>query len=554
MSDNSRLVLSALRETNPELADSISVGDSWKDELLEQGARVTLYRQYEEGDHRSGITEQMRKMLRLEPDNSGIDDFNDNYCRIIVDKMAGRLQVSNISTGNDSDDNSWLIPLMQKNDWAAIQGTLFQGAIRDGESFLMINPKTLQWTSEPTYDGFSGVVAIFEAHGKTPIWACKLWSESIGGEDIDSGMAPMRIVVYEPNRITYWHGSENGSEVMPDDNVEFSDAFADDLTEEGMTATNELKWPLGVVPIIHFVNQYNNFNMSGRSEVRSAIPLQDVLNRTLHSMVMASEFSAFRVKWSIGMEINAFAITPGSIINLVLKDKNGAVVHEMSPDEVNFMNAVRVGQFEETNIEQYISQIDRLAREISQISQTPIYGVTTNGVLSGEALKQLEIGLIGKCERFQRENTDAIRQLVKMTAQMQNTFSIGLGQAPIIEQAIVTWKSPEILDTNAQVASLVNMREKSPGLWSDDFYRRKLGGILGMTQEEIKTESEGMKLALQTEALFWQAAQSAVSAGVPLETFLRRMGWTDEDLAIMGTQKLAKIKLEQEDVIPETRQ
>ena len=102
--DNSGLVVTALELTDAELATSVDAMSTWRQELQEQGARVTLYRQYEEGEHRSGITTQMRNMLRLPVDDTGIDDFNDNYCRIIVDKMASRLQVSEITTGDESID------------------------------------------------------------------------------------------------------------------------------------------------------------------------------------------------------------------------------------------------------------------------------------------------------------------------------------------------------------------------------------------------------------------------------------------------------------------
>lgn len=64
----------------------------------------------------------------------------------------------------------------------------------------------------------------------------------------------------------------------------------------------------------------------------------------------------------------------------------------------------------------------------------------------------------------------------------------------------------------------------------------------------------GTGAALDEELLFWQAAQAAVTSGLPLETYLRRRGWSDVDLAQMGTQRQAAINLEQEDVIPEVDQ
>ncbi len=54
----------------------------------------------------------------------------------------------------------------------------------------------------------------------------------------------------------------------------------------------------------------------------------------------------------------------------------------------------------------------------------------------------------------------------------------------------------------------------------------------------------------EIEKAFWDAAVSATSANLPLETFLRRNGWTDEQLAEIGTQRLAAIQAAQEDKVP----
>lgn len=503
INDNSYLVAAALQATDPDLATSVDAPNTWVKELAEQGARVTLYRQYEEGEHRSGITTQMRNMLRLPEDNTGIDDFNDNYCRIIVDKMASRLQVSEITSGDPNIDKTWLMPLLEMNDWQAIQGTVFQGAVRDGDSFIMVNPSNLMWSSEPAYDGFSGIVLISDETGKLPIWACKLWSETVAASEVgssdpeDTTSVTMRIVVYQPNQISYWWGKSGSKEVSPDNRVRAKviTDMGNGMAEIGEAdrLTNVMSWPAKRIPIVHFANQYNNFSWWGKSEIRPAIPLQDVLNRTLHSMVMASEFSAFRIKWSIGMAIDASAITPGAVINLTLTDPvTGAIITDMSAEMVEFLKAVKVGQFEETDIAQYISQIDKLAREVSQISQTPIYGVTTEGVLSGEALRQLEVGLIGKCRRFQRDNTDAIRQLIILTAQLQTAFvtDTSLPPAPTGFKSIApAWQNPELLDANEQIKTLTQMRKDAPGLWDDDFYRGKIGALLNMRQADIEAES-----------------------------------------------------------------
>jgi len=52
------------------------------------------------------------------------------------------------------------------------------------------------------------------------------------------------------------------------------------------------------------------------------------------------------------------------------------------------------------------------------------------------------------------------------------------------------WKPAEILDVNARIAALTNLREKSPGLFVDAFYISRIGSLLGMSKSEIEEEIE----------------------------------------------------------------
>jgi hypothetical protein len=512
MSDNSGLISSVLYKTDPQLYAAIDGGISWKQAIADRGARVDKYRRYERGQHDSSLTTQMRKMLRLSTEGQTYD-FSVNYCRIIIDKMASRLRVNEITTDDEQQD-AYITDLLETNDFDSLQGVFYRAAIRDGDSYVMVDPETLTWTSEPAYDGFSGIVAVFSLTFDYPLWACKLWSEA-DTEDISGADSPatvqMKMMVYQPDRITTWTGSVNSQSVTQVD--------------------KELPW-IGVVPIIHFANLVDNYTQYGESEIRVAIAPQDVMNRTLHSMVMASEFSAFKIAWSIGMEINKEGITPGAVLNLVLQDAAGNPITDMTTEQIAFLNAVRVGEFSESDISQYTGQLDAITKHLSQISQTPIYGVTSEGNLSGDALKQLETGLIGKVNRFQRENTGAIKLLIELTAAIQNAFNTGMGSAPDLEGISVNWASAEILDISMAITSILDIALKKPNLFSDDFLRQRIGGLLGMTQSQIVAEGENI-LPESGELVRAQARVQAVNAGIPLITILRREGWTDEDIAQM---------------------
>lgn len=495
---NESLIVSAMIKTQPVLSLSVDADGSYKTWIKQQGARVDLYRNYERGNHRSGITPQMRKMLRLPNDDTGMDDFNHNYMSIVVSKFASRLHVNEISIGDDAQNKAWLNPLLEYNHWTALQGTTFRGAIRDGDSFIMVDPETLAWTSEPAYDGYSGVFALFDNNASTPYWACRIWSEA---SEVDQKEV-MRVVVYESDKVSYWRGEENGQELRPDNIVETEKLRMQNIDLKNIPLVdigngmaelpekiNSRPWPVSMIPVVHFVNRYDNYSDGGESELRSGISLQDVLNRTSYSKVIASELSAFRQIWSKGIAIDVNGVLPGAVHNLILKDVNGNPI-DPTPEATAFLAACAVGQFEGTDISQYIGQIDQDVREISQITETPIYGITTQGALSGEALKQLEIGLIGKCERFQHQNEDAIRDLIRLTAEIQTEMQTQYKgvDAPTFKVVIVSWKSPEILDVSARVTTLSQLRRDCPNLWSDDWYRAKIGGLLGMTQAEIAEE------------------------------------------------------------------
>lgn len=507
---NEQLIISALQQTDIGLYEAVDGGASWKSAILKRGARVSTFRRYERGDHRANLTTQQRKLLNIIEDDAELNESCSNYCAIVIDMMAGRLIVSEV-TGNDAA-NEWINSTLQRNGFESRQGEWFRGAIRDSESYVLIDPQTALWSSEPAFDGYSGVMAIFDSMTNLPIWACKLWSVSepadVSTDSEDLGDAHLvHAIVYQPDRITYWEGADGGGSVTK---VPVPERQNLRIIDEG----NGYEWELGIIPIVQFANKRDNYTPYGESEIRPIIPLQDILNGTLYDMQMASKLSAFKVYWSIGMEIDKDGIVPGSVINLVLKDASGNMVTNIDENLARFLGSVKVGEFGTTDMSQYTNQLDKLEREISQVSSTPVYGITTQGNLSGEALRQLESGLINKVYRFQKENSQSLIMLLKMTAEIQRMYDVNssfiqkftakvakfLGlSAPSSPPADlgeigVNWKSPEIVAPEVQVQTLSTLRRDNPGLWADEWYRERIGSILGMNSAQIADESEKAEL------------------------------------------------------------
>jgi len=508
---NDQLVVSALEQTDKKLYEAVDGGASWLAAIRKRGARVEKYRRYERGDQDSNLTVQQRRLLNIQEDDAGLNESCSNYCGIVVDMMSGRLVASEITSPSD-EANKWINDTLDRNGFESRQGEWFRGAIRDSESYVLIDPQTALWSSEPAFDGYSGVIAIFDTMTNLPIWACKLWSVSepadVSTDFEDLGDARLvHLIVYQPDKITYWEGEDGGGEVTK---VLVPEQSSLKVIDEG----NGYVWELGVIPMVQFANKRDNYTPYGESEIRPVVPLQDILNATLYDMQMASKLSAFKVYWSIGMEIDKDGIVPGSVINLVLKDNSGNIVTNIDESLARFLSTVKVGEFGTTDMSQYTNQLDKLEREISQISQTPVYGITTQGALSGEALKQLESGLINKVIRFQKENSQAIVMLLKMTAEIQREYDVNssflqkftgklanfLGlSAPSAPPAdlgdiSINWKSPEVVSTEAQIAALSQLRRDNPGLWADEWYRERIGTVMGMSSAQVADEGEKAEL------------------------------------------------------------
>lgn len=494
---NERLISEALRLTDPVLYGQVDGGNRWANAIKKRGARVEKYRRYERGDHDQNLTAQQKKLLNIKTDAAELNESNANYCGIVVDMFAGRTKVSEV-TSEDEQTNNWLINTLQRNAFQSKEGEWYRGAIRDSESYVLVDPQTAMWTSEPAYDGYSGVVAIFDSITGLPVWACKLYAVSESSDvssdakDLDTGIV-IKVVVFQPDKITYWQGVEGGIELS------------------SIGENNIIDWSnVGIIPLIQFANKRDNYTPYGESEIRVVIPLQDVVNATLYDMQMSSKLSAFKIYWSKGIEVNKDGIVPGSVINLVPKDTGNKVITAMDEKTAAWWKEVSVGELGTTDMSQYTNQLDKLEREISQVSSTPVYGITAQGNLSGEALKQLESGLIGKIYRFQNENTGSLVRLLKITAEIQRQFSVNRSFLSKMSQKVaqflgisapenppsklgeisINWSSPEIINVSNQITALSQLRRDNPGLWPDDWYRERIGGLLSMSSQQIKDEGE----------------------------------------------------------------
>jgi hypothetical protein len=207
--------------------------------------------------------------------------------------------------------------------------------------------------------------------------------------------------------------------------------------------------------------QTNRRNKSG--ELANILTLQDAVNKLLADMMVAAEFGAFRQRWIISnANTKALKNAPSEIWTIPPGDGVG--------------QQSSVGQFEATDLNNYLNAIDRLANSVAIISRTPKHYFYSAGTgISGEALLAMEA------------------PLTKKVKQREGNFG-------------VTW---------SEIASFL----------------LKLNGNGDIPPSQIKPIWEpAQSIQPFTEA---QTLLTNINAGVPLVTQLKRQGWTEKDIESM---------------------
>jgi len=420
---------------------------SFQAQLADIDARaqnVEMYRNYYDGDHPVNLTTEMRKMLNLpakpaQVDSKGVvktgSEFNDNYAQIVVDTMADRILLENIEADTEQA-SAWAEEVLDDNDIDDLQSDIHEATIRDGETFLMVTwdntEQRVVLTHELAYDGTSGMLALYKSADIADMAAAmKIWNiTSENGSTTDT----VRINVYYPDKITKWE-SRDGAAFTP-------------FTEDASAPDGAAKWigsdgaPLGI-PIIHFKNRGRQ--NQGFSELASMIPLQDVLNRLLHSITATSELDAFRIKFVIGATAPK-GVAPGMVYEI---GPSGA-----PPEQ---LNAVRVGEWAAGQVAPQLEVARWITGEIGKITRTPAPEFGANDNASGESLKQREIGLIGKVKRFHVKAGNAWTRAMDIAWKVQEAF----GQAPPpYERFRCKWQDPEIRNDQQTVDNALKIADR----------------------------------------------------------------------------------------------
>lgn len=393
---------------------------------------------------------------RLKNAFSGLNSrFSLNWCAVVVDSVMERMEFKSFVVNQDEGST------VEMNRWWEESGMNLDAddvelcAMVTGEAFVLVWPGEDEGTLEAYYNDSRMVHAFYHSDRPREMRFAAKWYQD--EED------KIRLTLYYSDRLEYYISKSAYKDKSTSDikSTHFEPLPGED--GEDNVAVN----PLKIIPVFHFRRERRAI----ASEMTPAVlDTQDAINKLLADMMVSSEYGAFKQRYIISQA------EPGDLKN--------------SPNEIWDLPAgdgvgqdTSVGQFQETNLRNFMDSIEQLSTAIAKMTRTPQYyfflGARQDP--SGETLYAMDGPLIKKTEKYIKRFKREWKLLGRFVADQIN---VGFDEMALM----VEYADP--------------------------------------SQAQPLTQA--------------QTRDTNVRAGVPLATQLRREGWTPQELEQLQTDKEAE--------------
>ena len=390
-----------------------------------------------------------------------------NVCDIVVDSLTQSLFVEGFRPGRElpetPDDNVGTWDAWQANRFDRGQVGVHRAGVAYGTSYTTVLPGD----RFPVIRGHSPrqMTAMYGWDRDWPILALERWGDGFRLYDSEA----VYTVVRDRNtsgRFEFVSADEHGMGVCPVVRyLDAEDLDADDEPEaDGFTLSAHSQIVLG--------------------QVAPLVKLQDQIDMTTFGLMVAQHYSAFRQRYAIGWVAESES-------QLMKAAASQLWTFDEHPDEM------KLGEFEQTNLDGYIRSRETTLKYAATISQTPVHELIGELVnLSAEALAAAEAGRDRKVEERKTGFGESHEQTMQLAGSLMGV--------EVPDDAQVVWR-----DTSARsFAAVVD------GLG-------KLTQMLGIPPQELWERVPG---ATQQDISRWKAAAERGDSMAWLADLMERQG------------------------------
>ncbi len=298
--------------------------------------------------------------------------FADNLCPTIVNCIANRLTVIDFCVENGPSSlgkNAWKFWTDQRLPRKSKD--LHREVLRSGDAYVIVWPDPDKGV--PTlYPQLAEQMTVFyddEVPGKI-LWAAKSWQNQDNF---------IRLNMYYPDRLEKWITVRKMNS-MPT-RMQFWTKFI--VPGETWPLVN----PSGKVPVFHFANNAPPGKF-GSSELKNALPIQDLINKSVIDLAVAMEYVSYPQRYAVGMELE-------------VDEDQGMPITPFQPSVDRLWTVadkdVRFGEFSQADLSSILRATNDLRMELARVTETPLhYMMPMEMPPSGDALRTLEEPLVKK--------------------------------------------------------------------------------------------------------------------------------------------------------------
>ncbi|PZS03637.1 MAG: hypothetical protein DLM56_08660 [Pseudonocardiales bacterium] len=374
-----------------------------------------------------------------------LDRLNSNVCRLAVVSLAERLRITGLTLDGQPDSRLWQWWL--DNDLEDLSTVAFREALAFGASYAIV------WAGQDgaplvSVESARQVTLLRDPGTRDTVAALKRWADidPVLGTPID-----VKAVLYEPDTITHYQAPAYG---MP--------AVSWELIEE-------VRNPLGVVPVVPLLNAETILDWQGTSEMSDVIPLCDAIGKLLIDMMVSSEYAGRPRRWATGIELEE---TP--LLDAAGNDTGQTATANPFPDSDRMMVSeapeTKFGQLPSANLTGYRDAVGVLMAQVAAVSGMPAHylGISER-VTSADALRASEASLATRAEDRQRRFGRAWAQVAALMV------AVADGVDPRSVRAGVVWADP----TTASAAQEADAASKlvDAGIVTPTQAARKMGAV-----------------------------------------------------------------------------
>jgi len=392
---------------------------------------VVQCRHYYDGEQDTYLSDRLKEFLNAKDSY----EFNLNLCRTIVNAVAERLIINGLDTTEEGDAQpvaEWANAVWEASRLDLLADTVHEGALRDGEYFLMVDwdadtglPRFTphQRYADGTVDGDNyGCKAHYpdDDTSQPMLNASKRWIENLG-----QGKTRNRLNLYFPDRVEKYELRGGGWQPFQDE--------------------GDGRWPLPWVdatgkalgiPVIHFRNTPDL-----RSEIWDAIPVQKAINKGLIDLLGNADLTGFQMYVALGFIPTSDGQPLKADASNMATVGPGQMFGTTRPANEASFQTVPSG-----DLRPLIDMIQSLIGWLAVITSTPESRLSFTRQIAAEGtLQEQNEGLFAKVRKRQRLYDAAWRDALDMARRVANVYG-GAGLEEAV-RFVVQWEPVQARDT-----------------------------------------------------------------------------------------------------------